>query len=148
SEPGWCPPGAFPHPWVVSYLDPGMESAEMAHSLSGAAELRRPGAGLGSGQVERDLAGRTVDRLDAHADRVAETEPSPASPPLEGGAEDVQLEVVGAEQPRRQEALEYVAEAGEEPRADQADDLALERLLPALLVERAVEKPREADVVG
>src|SRR5256885_9823858 len=42
----------------------------------------------------------------------------------------------------------FRSEAGEEAGADHADDLALERLVPAAFVELGVEQPRQADVIG
>src|SRR5207302_11088296 len=46
------------------------------------------------------------------------------------------------------ESFEHLAEAGEEPGADQPDDLALVRLLPAALEQLALEEPRETQLVG
>src|SRR5204862_276767 len=66
----------------------------------------------------------------------------------QGGAQRVQLEVVAREPARRHEALEDVLEQREQPRRDQADDLALERCLPTELEQSPLEQPREADLVG
>src|SRR6185312_17572667 len=94
-----------------------------------------------------DLAGRLVDRLDADFDRIAEPE-SPAAPTADQrGGKVIELEVVASEAAGREEALEDLAETGEEARADDADDLAFERLIPASFVELGIEQPGQADVV-
>src|SRR5581483_8416090 len=91
---------------------------------SAASRALRPVAGR-----ELDLAVRLVDLLQAHSDRVAVQVAHAASPAHEGGAERVQLDVV--RQPARgQVDLEDAAEADEQAGAEEADDLALERLLP------------------
>ena len=48
----------------------------------------------------------------------------------------------------RKVALEDVSEANEEAGRDDADDLAWKALLPAALIELALEQPGEADLVG
>ena len=61
--------------------------------------------------------------------------PSRKTPPAaasgQRGAERVQLEVVARQPPRRQVALEHLAEADEEAGADRADDLALATPAPS-----------------
>ena len=59
-----------------------------------------------------------------------------------------QLEEVARQPPRRQEALEDVAEADEQPGADQAGDLARRTAPPSRARRAVLEQPREADVVG
>ena len=59
----------------------------------------------------------------------------------------VHLVVVPAQPPDRDVALEDLAEADEEPGADDAVDLALERRVPAAVEEHRLEQPGEADVV-
>src|SRR6188508_875752 len=98
-------------------------------------------------QRELDLALVLADLLDAHLDRVAEPEGPTATPADEPGLERVDLVVIAGEPPRRQVALEDVAEADEEPGADHPRDLAGERLLPAALEEDVLEQPRGDDVV-
>src|SRR4051812_44837863 len=95
-----------------------------------------------------DLAAVPLDSLEAHLDRIADSQRPAAAPAGERGAERRRLEVVAGQPARRQESLEDVVEADEETGADHADDLAFERRLPALLVEPRVEQPREADLVG
>src|ERR671924_1352378 len=99
-------------------------------------------------RCQLDLPLRPVDLGDDDVDRVAETECPLRAAADERGAEVVQLVVVAAEPPRRQKALEDLAETGEEPRADHAVDLALERRLPAAVEQHGLEQPGEADVVG
>src|SRR5204863_5008782 len=79
----------------------------------------------GRGRLELDLALAAADLLDSHLDRVAEPIDAPAAAADQGGAQRVQLEVVAREPARRHEALEDVLEQREQPRRDQADDLAL-----------------------
>src|SRR5256885_16462820 len=99
------------------------------------------------GGFQSDLAGRLFDRVDAHLDRVAEPERAAAAAPNERRAEIVELEVVAGEVPCGEEALEDLAEPDEEPRADRADDLALEGVVPAALEQGRVKQPGETDVV-
>src|SRR3712207_4439944 len=58
------------------------------------------------------------------------------------------LEVVLGEPADGEEPLEDLAEADEHAGADDADHLALERLLPAPLEQDGLEQPREAELVG
>src|SRR5205814_4576841 len=90
---------------------------------------------------------RLLDLLHEHADCVAEPVGAAGPAADEGGAELVQLEVVARQAAGRQEALEDLAEASEQAGADQADDLAVEGLVPAALVELVVEQPGEAELV-
>src|SRR6476646_1050423 len=104
------------------------------------------GCGLTS-RRQLDLAGRFVDRLDADFDRIPEPESPAAATADQRRGEVVELEVVAGETAGREEALKDLAEASEEARADDADDLAFERLVPASFVELGVEQPGQADVV-
>ena len=58
------------------------------------------------------------------------------------------LEALTAQAARGQEALEHLSEAHEQPAAHEADDLAGELLLPALVAETLLEQKAEGDVVG
>src|SRR5206468_3700090 len=84
-----------------------------------------------SSECQFDLALVPHDRLDPHLDRIAEPVAATGAPPDEGGSGRVQLEELARQPARGQEALEHLAETGEESGADQAGDLTLERLLPA-----------------
>ena len=86
--------------------------------------------------------------MHAHLDRVAELERSSTPAADESGSQFVQLKVVALEPSRRKIALEDVAEADEEPRADRAGDLSVERGLPAAFEKVPLEEPGEADLVG
>ena len=107
-----------------------------------------PATAPASAKRELDLALAARDRLDAHLDRVAEPVARARAAAGERGAGRVQLEELARQPPRRQEALEDLAEADEEPGADQARDLALPRLLPPALEQPVLEQPGEADLVG
>src|SRR6266567_2999380 len=98
------------------------------------------------GQAQLDLALVALDLLDADADGVAEPIRPAAAPADESRSERVQLEIITLEAPRGQVALEDLPEADEDPRADCADDLALEFVLPAELEELLVEQPGQADL--
>src|SRR5947209_6209075 len=95
-----------------------------------------------------DLPFRLLDPLDEHVDRITEAECAAATPADQSRTELVQLEVVALEPPRREVALEHVAEADEETGADRADDLALVGLLPPPLEQLRLEEPGEAELVG
>src|SRR5919201_3105454 len=95
-----------------------------------------------------DLALAAPDLVHAHLDPVAETVPPTGAAADERRPERVRLEVVAGQAARRQEALEDLAEADEQAGADDADDLALVRALPAALEELRLEKPGEAELVG
>ena len=56
--------------------------------------------------------------------------------------------LAGVEAPRRQEALEDVAEAHEQPGADESRDDAVEVLLPAVAPQAVLQQERQADGVG
>src|SRR5207237_5225116 len=71
-----------------------------------------------------------------------------AAPADEGRRERIRLEVVAGEPAGGDEAFEDVSEADEKARADEADDLARERALPAALEELRLEQPREAELIG
>ena len=101
-----------------------------------------------SAECELDLALVAGDRLDSNLDRIAEPVAATRAAAHQRCPRRVQLEELARQPPRRQEALEDLAEAGEEARADQAGDLALPRLVPAALEQQVLEQPREADVVG
>src|SRR5439155_24653789 len=100
------------------------------------------------GRRELALALAAADLLDADLDRVAEPVTPPAAAADERRAERVQLEIVAGEPTRRDEAFEHVAEAREQARRDQPDDLSLEHRLPAEVEQPPLEQPREADRVG
>ena len=70
----------------------------------------------------------TLDPLHLQLDLVAEA-PAATAAALQSRTQYVELVVVAAQAPDGQEALENLAEAGKEPRADQADDLAREALV-------------------
>src|SRR5436190_17827803 len=110
------------------------------HGTSGSLPLTRR-------EIYLDLSLRAVDRLDADLDRVAEPVRAASAAPPQRRPEVVQLEVVAWKLARGQEALVDLAEADEDPGADGADDLAIERLLPPALEQQRVEQPREADRV-
>src|SRR5439155_14836093 len=97
---------------------------------------------------EFDLALGAPDVLDAHLDRVAQPVAAPGAAADESRPEVVELEVVAVQPASRKVALEDVSEANEEAGRDDADDLAWKALLPAALIELALEQPGEADVVG
>src|SRR5690242_19618200 len=86
-----------------------------------------------AGESHLDLAFAAADVLDAHFDWIAEAVRLTAPPACQRGTQLVQLEVVAGKAPRRQERLEDLREANEEPRPDQPRDLALEGRLPAEL---------------
>jgi hypothetical protein len=87
------------------------------------------------------------DPLDPHRDRIAEAVAAAAPSPHERRAQLVEFVELALETARRQQALEDVPEADEEPGADEARDLAVPRLVPAALEQRVLEQPGEADVV-
>src|SRR5258707_48508 len=68
------------------------------------------------GQLELALAFAAAKVRDAHLERIAEGVGAPAAAADERGRELVQLEVIAREAPRRDEALEDIAEAGEQAR--------------------------------
>src|SRR5437763_3057720 len=94
-----------------------------------------------------DLALGAPDLVHPHLHRVAETVPPAGAAADERRPERVRLEVVAGQPPSRQEAFEDLAEADEEARADDPDDLALEGRLPAALEELRLQEPREAELV-
>src|SRR5689334_18851950 len=100
-----------------------------------------------AGRRELDLPLGALDLLDADRDPVAEPERPPSPAAGQCSAEVVDLEVVAPEPPGGEEAFEDLAEADEETRADEADDLALPLRLPAALEELVVEEPGEAELV-
>src|SRR5437763_16809427 len=95
-----------------------------------------------------DLALGAPDLVHPHLHRVAETVPPAGAAADERRPERVRLEVVAGQPPSRQEAFEDLAEADEEARADDPDDLALPARLPAALEELGLEEPGEAELVG
>ena len=88
------------------------------------------------------------DRLDPHGDAVAQPVGPAGAAAAESRPERVQLEELAVQAARGDEALEHLAEAHEEARADHADDLPLPLRVPAFLVQAPLEQPREADLVG
>src|SRR5262249_56640395 len=59
----------------------------------------------------------------------------------------VQLEVLARQPSRREEPLEHLPEAREQAGADEAGDLALPPLVPAMLGQAVLEEPGEAQLV-
>ena len=107
----------------------------------------RPAA-VREGGREVDLAGEAVDALDLDVDRVAEPVAHAGRLADERRLVLADLEALAAQSAGREEALEHVAEAHEEPAADEADDLSREHLLPAFDGKAAVEQDAERDVVA
>src|SRR5690348_13552635 len=97
---------------------------------------------------ELDLAFVAGDPLSAHLDRVAEPIAAARAAPNERRSRRVQLEELTRQAARGEEAFEHLAEACEETGTDDAGDLAVERVVPAVLAQAVLEQPREADLVG
>src|SRR5919197_3348380 len=89
----------------------------------------------GSSYSQLHLAFGLPDLLDPNLDRVAQAEGTSPTPANEPRLELVDLVEVARQPPRREHALEHVAEADEEARADHPRDLAREGRLPAALEE-------------
>src|SRR6266540_1773481 len=88
-----------------------------------------------------------LDPLDDDLDRVTEAVGTAPAAADERRSELVQLEVVTRETTGRKEALENLAEAHEQARADHPDDLSVERLLPPTLEQLLVEQPGQTELV-
>src|SRR5918912_1046676 len=88
-----------------------------------------------------DLALGAPDLVHPHLHRVAETVPPAGAAADERRRERVRLEVVAGQPAGGHEALEDLAEADEEPRPDDPDDLALEGRVPSLLEEPHLQEP-------
>src|SRR5207247_5083348 len=85
--------------------------------------------------------------LDQDPDRVSQAVCASPAPAGHRRPQLVELEIVAGQAPRGQVALEDVSEPDEQARGDDADDLALERVVPAALVPRRLELPGQAEVV-
>ena len=100
-------------------------------------------------QVECGAPARRIDG--GHHDRelVAELDPATRAAAHERDAVLVAVEALArVEAPRGQEALEDVAEAHEEPGADETRDDALEALVPAVAAQPVLQQERQADRLG
>ncbi len=96
-------------------------------------------------------APRSLDPVHADVHGVPEAQGGPAPPPDQSRLSLVQIEVVAAQSPHRQEALVDVrvlaGESHEGARADHARDLACKGALPAALEELALEQKGRARAV-
>src|SRR5581483_7092823 len=134
-------------------LKPGLETLEQLVVVPRAAILGEQllsfdHADTLARERELDLSLPAPNLLHPDADRIAEPEAPAAAASDEAGPGDVELEVVAGETASGQVSCEDLAEADEEPGVDRADDLPLERVVPAELEQLPLEQPREADLVG
>src|SRR3954470_16399763 len=110
--------------------------------MSPAAAFRLPLAilfGVHHGWREIDPAARAVHATHVHIDRIPEPHRLPRALTYQRRALLVEVPPLAAHRPRRKEALEaLVAEAHERAAAHQAHHLALERAVPAVLVQALV----------
>jgi hypothetical protein len=88
-----------------------------------------------------------LESLHLDLDRIAQAVDAAAPAALHPCRGGVELEVIAGQTTRRQEAFEDIPEAHEEAAPDQTDDLALPRLLPAVVEELLVEQPGGAELV-
>ena len=100
-------------------------------------------------EVERRPPARRVDRGDDAGELVAQADAPARAAPDERHAVLVAVEALARiEAPGRQEALEDVAEAHEQPGADEARHDAVERLLPAVAAQPVAQQEGQADRLG
>src|SRR5450759_3123606 len=95
-----------------------------------------------------DLAAQPVDALHLDCDGVAEAVAAPGRFADERRLVLAHFEAFPAQAARGEETLEDLAEADEQAASNEADDLAGELLLPALVLEALVEQKTESDGVG
>src|SRR5450756_1298057 len=102
----------------------------------------------GARRRQVDLAAQPVDALHLDGDGVAEPVAAPGRFADERRLVLAHLEAFPAQAARGEETLEDLAEADEQAASNEADDLAGELLLPALVLEALVEQKTESDGVG